>query len=711
MVYKEQYGMYKDLVEKGIMDVYTKDINDSNVDLNFKNIINILSDGIETDWVQNMKLIIHFEDNVEVTLTIMDYLFNLMFWCLITCTGRKIESKHLFYEEAITKSSIKNYIDKNFIKVNMKSMEMISLNQNIDRAISKFRDLVNFQMYLANTINLEDTIELMRKYPEFNDTIHFKTDGIPLEDVKDLGMKAMNIQMNYIKNSDHCLRDAFIAGEGVSAKQYKEVSVNIGSKPNGLGSVFPNPISGSFINGGLKTPEEVIIESSIGRIAQILKKQNVGDSGAFARNLGLNNLDSKLNDDPSYSCDTKNLELIDIKNSDILDMYNMRYYRFIENGPEYLLDSSKDKHLIGKQLYFRSPMTCASAARGHGICYKCYGDLAYVNRNINIGQIAAELLSAIYTQILLSAKHLLESAIIKLEWTPEFYNWFSVQYNLINIKDNVLLKGMKIIIDPDDIIENELDDEEEDDYLLSGSSSYITSFIIRKADGTEVDIHTTDSDVMYLHSDLLDYLDNTGVNDDGIYEIDMIKVKDLSLFIIDVKNNELSKTMKTIQNIIDNKASTKSFNRNTILQAFIDNNLIGGIKINAVHFEVLLMNQIRSADDILLLPDWSHKNERYQLLTLRKSLSENRSISIRLQGSSVAKNLSNTSNRFSKQPSMMDLYAMEEPQKFMENVELSDYTLIDDKDTSVKSPIYFMTSNSEASLTSEDEEEMNGEEE
>ena len=58
-----------------------------------------------------------------------------------------------------------------------------------------------------------------------------------------------------------------------------EVSVNIGTKPNGQGGVFPHGIQGSFINGGLKNVEEIIVESSIGRIAQILQKQNVGQSG------------------------------------------------------------------------------------------------------------------------------------------------------------------------------------------------------------------------------------------------------------------------------------------------------------------------------------------------------------------------------------------------------------------------------------------------
>ena len=706
------YRHLQPLFEQGYQVIYTKDINDSNIDEYFEDCIDILSDGIETPYVQGMKIQFVFTDGEAVTLSLMDSLFNFLMWPLITCTHREITSRYLYFEEAITKSSIKKYIDQNFIKPNIKYLDILTLNQTIDRAIGKFRDLANFQMYLGNSMNLKDTIDLMNQYPEFNDAIHLDISNTLLEDVKERGMQAINTQIQYIKKSDHCLRDAFIAGEAVNAKQYKEVAANIGTKPDGLGSVFPVPIQGSFINGGLKTVEEVVEESSVGRIAQILKKKNVGDSGSFARKLGLNNQDSFLHKDPEYVCDSKNFQPVEIKNSDILDMFNMRYYRFYEDGPEYLLDSDKDRHLIGQTLYFRSPMTCASAARGEGICYRCYGDLAYVNRDINIGQMAAELLSAIYTQILLSAKHLLESAIVKLNWTPIFHKVFNVAFNLITLKEDMNYKGMKLIIDPDEIIDDESDDEDLDDPTgESSSGSYVTYVTVQLPDGTKEEVKTSDSDQLFLHQDLISYLEDADINEDsGLYELDMNKMKDVVLFNIDVRNNELSKTMNTIMHIIDNKAGTKSYNRKSILQAFIDNNLAGGIKLNSVHFEVLLMNQIRAKDDILRLPEWAHRNEDYQILTLREALKNNRSISIRLQANQGVKTLIHPDNRKISEPSIMDLYAMEKPQEYMSGqIPMSDYTLIDEQ-TKLRPAIYFFTSEEE-NLDNDTGEEVEDDEE
>jgi hypothetical protein len=563
------------------------------------------------------------------------------------------------------------------------------LNQTIDDAIGKFRDLKEFQVYLANTLNLEDSITLMKKYPEFNETVHFDVSGIPLEDVKDAGQRAADKQIEFIKNSDHCLRDSFRTGEAISPKQYKEVAVNIGSKPDGQGSVFPHPIVHSFMNGGLQTPEEICVESSVGRVAQILQKNNVGESGAFARRLELNNQDTFLHPDPSYICDTRNFEEIVIENDTMLNMFNMRYYRENPLGVEKLVDAKRDKDLIGKKLYFRSPMTCASAARGHGICYRCYGDLAYVNRDINPGQIAAEGLSSIYTQILLSAKHLLESLVVKMQWVSEFYSIFEINYNTISLKQDINFHGWKLII-----CEDIKQLEEIDDMVYN---YYIEDFIVEKPNGEEIHIHTTEADNIYFVPDFYNYItslyDISEFNeDDGAAIIlDMQELAKLdSLFIMEMRNNELSATMDKIEKLIDNKSVINTHDRNTILKEFITTNISGGIKLNSVHFEVLLMNQIRADDDDIDMPNWTVPNAGYQILPLRKSLSNNRSITLRLQSDKVSNALMSPQNRYLHKPAMVDLFYMEQPQEYLNKDIVSDENLPEsDIDRSIITPISF----------------------
>jgi hypothetical protein len=77
------------------------------------------------------------------------------------------------------------------------------------------------------------------------------------------------------------------------------------------------------------------------------------------------------------------------------------------------------------------------------------------------------------------------------------------------------------------------------------------------------------------------------------------------------------------------------------------------------------MNQIRSADNIIELPDWTNPNEPYQILPLSKSLSENQSITVRLESSKVQRALLNPENESIMKPSMSDIYFMEQPQEFL----------------------------------------------
>lgn len=689
MKYNPNYHYpYEDLCNTGHQTIYTKDLNQDNINDHFNSIINILKDGIETPEVQSMMLHVVFENDTELDLSIFDYTINLMFWQFCTIVNHPIWDVHIVFPEDITKKYIKEYIDNIFVDKYRKKLPFIELNQTIDAVIGKFRDLRQFQMYLANTLNLEDTIDLMNQYPEFNETVHFDTTGIPLEDIKEAGMAATNKQIRYIKNSNHCLRDSFRTGEAISPKQYKEVAVNIGSKPDGQGSVFPHPIKHSFMNGGLQSAEEICIESSVGRVAQILQKTNVGESGAFARQLELNNQDTFLNPDPNYVCDTHNFEEITIENETMLNMYDLRYYRTNPNGIDKKLNAKKDKNLIGQRLFFRSPMTCASAARGHGICYKCYGDLAYAEQEINIGQIAAEGLSSIYTQILLSAKHLLESLVIKMEWTKQFYELFTITFNTIALKENGTYRGYKLIIDDDIKSEEEIDDIE--------YNYYINSFIVRTPDGEDIKIKTTEADNIYIEPDFYQYIMSVQPEDDNsdesyYVELNMVDLMDFPvLFVVQVRNNELSATMDKIKKLIDNKSIIESYDRNSILKEFITTNIQGNIKLNAVHFEVLLMNQIRAADDDLDVPDWTIPNAPYKILTLSKSLSENRSITVRLQSNKVSKALSNPQNRFISKPSMTDIYFMEQPQEYLDPNMISDeYVPKSDKEEGVIQPVSF----------------------
>ena len=661
----QNYGPFVPLVENGYQEVNTSDITIDNYEKYFNGLLNIMRDGIEQPDVQSLKIGFNLADGNFVRFTLTDAWFNVIFWTFPIYIGEPITVKHLVDTRAITKKYIKNYFNM-LIKEHSIDIDFITLNNLIDETIYKLKFIDEFAMYLANTVNFRDTLDLMERYPEFNESIHADLTGVPIEDVKSVGMDYTQTQIKYIKANDHCLRDSFVSGEAISPKQFKEVSVNIGTKPDGHGGVFPYIINKSFMNGGVSDPESYVIDSSVGRTAQILQKMNVGTSGAFARLLETNNLDTFFNPDPNYACDTKNFIEVFIKDASWLSMYDKRYYKFDPDGPDYLLDKDRDIHLIGQTLYFRSPITCASYARGQGICRKCYGNLYFVNRDINPGKIAAELLSSVYTQMLLSAKHLLESSVIEMKWNPEFYDLFNLNLNMISIDEDANTAGMFMILDS-----GKFDSSEDDDDDTSGViyDEYTPSFDILYPDGRRVTFHTADEDNIYLTEDLNKLLKSKKAREeDGVYTIAVDYLKTIPVvFTVKIQNKELQRTLERSKHIIDREKDTSSFTKDEIVREFITANADGGINVSAIHLEVILSNQMRDPNDILSPPNWHIRNAPYKILTLGSSLNNSPSITVNLEFQRIGKTLVSPLSSKKHKPSVFDLYFMEKPQDYMVN--------------------------------------------
>jgi len=676
---------YYDLAEyakTGKFYLKTSSITLQNWQEYYDGLMNLMRDGIETDFLQQNFFTVDFGDGDIVELSIFDLYINHMFWYPIVKHNITIDGRHLHFYEAETKETIKYFLDTYVIGVTRKEVDASELNSDLADTTHRFIESNEFAMYLSNTINLKDTIDLMSMSEEFNKLMHVKFPDTPIEDVKDAGMKVAERAIEMIKDSekiigyDHCLANSFRAKEGISPRQYKEFAHHIGSKPNGQGGVHAAIIDGSYLGGALNTVLAQFIDSNSARVAQIQMKSNTGESGGFARILGLNNIDSYLHDDPEYDCHTHNFEELMIKSQNILDLIIDRYYRFDPDGVEYIIHEN-DSFLIGKTIYLRSPMACASAARGNGVCYKCYGDLAYTNRYIKPGKYAAEKVSSELTQRQLSAKHLLETLIIALKWYFSFLVYFSVNINVVQLnKANEFKHGDKLIIDPEAIYQINEADYEKSDYLdgdievTSDYNEYIFSCILETADGKEIMVGTEDKDKLYLTNDFRMYLNKHGKRtEDDMIEVDLFDIATeydgFSIFLVKLDNNELSKTLTDIQNLIDSKEVVQAHDRNSVLKDMLDLIIEGKLHIMAVHMEMILMNQLRSASKVLEKPDWDNPNEPYQLLTLDRALTDNPSVTISLLYQNLGRALYNPNTYKKSAPNPMDLFFMKQPQNFL----------------------------------------------
>ena len=331
--------------------------------------------------------------------------------------------------------------------------------------------------------------------------------------------------------------------------------------------------------------------------------------------MSLNNTDTYLYPDPNYDCGNKNLIPIEIKSSDHLKSLNMRYYRMFPNGQEKCISAKRDQHLVGKTIYLRSPITCISHAHGHGICRKCYGNLAYAVHDyvgdfgINIGCIASELVTSKQTQKQLSAKHILKASVDKIEWSIDFYSIFEMENTVVRLSSDLENpKDYTILIDQDSIESDSeyeggmSEDSDEDGDSSSGDlDDYITEFyVVKKSTGEAFHITTDSGEKLFITNDKVAIPVNT--------------VKESPLFTIKVRNNEINKVLLRLKNLFNRSNEVRGRTIHELLQDIIDTNIEGDMGVSAVHYEVMLSNQIRDTEDVLIRPDWAQVNLIRKLL-------------------------------------------------------------------------------------------------
>ena len=682
----ENYYALAPFIRNGDITIHSDDITNETWNGYYYGALNIMKDGIETEFVQKGKLTVVFPNGKRCRLTIIDLYFNLIMWHMLVRVGNRIESQYLFFNEATTGNAIKNFIDNFSIMPNRETVDFKLLNNAIDDALHYYLDVDNFSLFLTSTINLEDFVNLMLASPKFNELMHKDLSDVPIEDVKDVGMQVTHEAVDIIKESksimgyEHCLADSIRAQEGINIKQFKEFAFSIGSKPDGRGGAHPVAINRSYLNGGLDETIYQFIDSSASRYAQIITKNNVSDSGDFARIVGLNSIDSIIRDDPQYSCNTKNFLEVTITNKEMLRRYTDRWYRFDPEGVEHLL-TVNDTHLIGRTLYFRSPMFCASAASGNGICFKCYGMLAYNNRHINAGKMAAEIFTALTTQERLSSKHLLETKIRKLAWNENFSRFIDISSNLLTInKDYPIDREWYLMIRRDDILlENDVD-YDQPDYNEDGDPSedsdlddtsyneYVTRFFITNDLGEVFEIKGTEEEPYHMYiSNTLNQLIRAKATkvDDESFKVNFDCLDDVGLFYIKIENDDLGKSLDDIQALMDKKDVTAQHTAHSLAQSINNAAIEGKLNVMAIHFEVMLMNQIRNALSTIRKPDWTNKNEPYQLLTLKKALLHNPSVTVSLLFKNLGSLLMSPLTYKKNAPSFMDVFFMREPQNFM----------------------------------------------
>jgi len=418
------------------------------------------------------------------------------------------------------------------------------------------------------------------------------------------------------------------SGTGIKHKQLSEFMLAEGLKPSLEGNTIPIAIENSTIRGGLDRPSYLYIDGTGARKSVVTNKRVMGNAGYFGKSLTL--LVRTLSMSESVAdCGSTHLIPYEIKTKKHLKKLDGKFYKeSLEDADYKVLNAKTDTHLIGKTAYFRSIITCCLE---NEVCPRCIGTTANINEDIGDGIAAfqTEETTKVINQNVLSTKHLLTTDSEEIIFSEGFSDFFTLQsseiYPIVNNNpiygDDIGNYG--IFISKKDLTKvSELDEDSLYNTQIDTGRLYIRDLRGKEPDrlictlgkdgepvDTEIFVSKEASDIMKKHKNVIPFS-----------ELD----DSTKLFEIAIQNNELTKPLYDMMNLINKRKQIDSETIATIAQKLLDLLIDAGIEATATSSEMIINRMIRDASDIYRRPDFSKKIlPKYQIITARQALEKN----------------------------------------------------------------------------------------
>lgn len=680
----------------------------------YDNFIDVLmmnmAEGFEFKEFRDQPVMYRFYDdkNEEVkTLPFRYFLVNAILWRPMICIDPSNFNDDMIVPPAkftnITRKFIKQYFDSMYIykyKSKIPTMPDISLeeinrymNEYMADTTFKLSEISNvFNSFIGISTSIEVFIDLQTRLPEFAEIMDFELDDKmqPAEMEAELAAQRKKI-VDVIVNDDrpNMMKALVQPQSGLNVKQFTEMVCNIGLKPDEEGRTIPNPINTNFLNkGGLKKTTDIYLKAISGRKSQIMNNEYMGKTGHLLILIAILTAGAKLSR-TTMDCNTVNPIPIKIKNKTYLTKLHGRRYRYAGQRNYNILDAFKDEHLIGETIYVRSPVTCACK---DGVCRECYGELYYTNiDNNNAGVYSATKVMNPVVQGILSAKHFQTTNSSIIKFRPEFNDFFAItgtdivladnidditQYSLLIRRENIMTadgdeseldysakrqrrkKSYENTSRGEDLDLDDDDDSGDDESFELKLNYYTTKFEVVKnlhaknTDSREyIEFEDVDSKELFMHTDLISRM-IPGKDDIGEYraiDLEALNPEEF-IFLVDVENNELTKPMKRIQRVLNNKDHDGCYTYEELVNHMIDLLIASELDAASIHSEMIIRQLVKRVDNVLKRPNFERviMTQDYQLLTVSTALKKNPSITTSLSTPYLKNQLVELSETFEK---------------------------------------------------------------
>lgn len=618
----------------------------------FQDLLDIMKYAFEVDEVRHQTINIKFRKNSKkyITMEIRHLLSNMILWKPFIQIDKVdlLDESFIFDFSDFNIGKLQKYMNNVILKNH--DGDFASKNAAINDICHSITNVSHaFCLLMGLGVSLYDIHQIEMRHPEASEIMHGNIDVTrePGEIEKELEERTKTL-IDIITHDEvmNDMKPLFASGSGIKPAQFKELMVKIGFKADLSGNTIPIMINSSFLMDGLNKPSSYFINAMSGRKASLLSKISISRPGAFAKKLSQSVTSVGYLRNDNESCDSVVSIHYTINDDQFLKMLNGRWY-YDQMGRLKQLNYDTDKHLIGKIVEFKSPITCAS---DDGVCKYCYGHLFETNRSMfSPGVLASLKLTEKLSQGVLSAKHSQTTHSNAISFNDDFNDIFETVSTDITLRDDSNIDDA-LYIRMNNVQTEELDDSE---------FYFVEEFDVID-DSKKILYHVAENNgaKLYLSESLVSKYKSFKAK--KAYDVCVIALDDIdddeNLFTIEVKNQELTDPIKIFEGILNRKDHMGCKTISELCQKFAESLISLGTTYDLVHMEMVIRSIIRKKSNILEYPDFSAAGNPYdwQIIRLNDALYYNPSALVSLPYGYLRKQLLSTELYEKSAPSHLD---------------------------------------------------------
>lgn len=658
--------------------------------------------GFEHEEFRDFPICFKFRDDKDEEakwLPYRSFIINMIMWRPQVCIDPDNLDDHLIIPATLSSKigvgMIKDYFDNNYVRKynrgfpNNPYIKLENIRGDLSEILGETTYILQqtvglFSNFFGISSSIETFMQLADRIPEFKELMYYKLDESkqPSEMEKDLSDALSNAVDIIIKDDKwNQLKPLMATKSGINLKQFGNLAINGGLKPDFDGRTIARPVNTNFLaGGGFRDIVDLYINGIAGRKAAIINNEFMGKTGHLLILIAISTASVKLSK-TCMDCNTVNPIPIEIKSKTHLIKMDGRRYRHRGERVYSILNAREQEDLIGETLEFRSPITCSCK---DGVCRECYGELYYTNIDNEVtGIYSATTVMNPVVQGILSAKHHQDTNTSPIEFNNDLFDKFFTLSStdiILNVDDSLDISDYALVIRQEEV--HLTDDEDvdldfekkrgrrkksnKDDEEFDGDSEasleltmkyYVTKFQLVKYLHTKgktpeyYDFEDKDKKELFIHNDFIARM--TADSDEfGKYlymELEDVNPEEF-IFLVDVTNNELTKPMKEIQKVLNSKAHEGCNSYEEMVNKMLDLMIASKLDAMNIHAEMIIRELVRRKSNVLRRPDFSKMvmSRDVELMTINSALKKNPSITTSLSTPYLKDQLVNLTETFVK---------------------------------------------------------------